>query len=277
MFLPSSMIVLKGRKEVLLQLKKVMFIFSILFISCLCFTTLVNAETLSENIEQTNDVVAENTKYYRLIINKNNSELMRQAGLGENSSVLVEITEEEFLNSSDADEPYSTSIENSTLKLTSRISKYTSDSYKYEAILEWKKIPSMRSYDIIGVGYYASVKQWGTVNLRQEYCTSDNYCGETQGYYQYTGANGSAAMFYLPSGSLKSLKQSMYAIVEKNTTLTIVEQLCKASYAHATKSVTYSQAKDFRVDSGGIILGDSIYYSYGTTANVETTWTGTWK
>lgn len=276
MFLTSSMIVLKGRKEVLLKLKKIL-VFSILLISCFGFTTFVNAETISEDIEQTNDVVAENTKYYRLIINKNNSDLMQLAGFGENSSILVEITEEEFLNSSAADEPYSTSIENSTLKLTSRISKYSNNTYKYEAIVEWKTIPSMRSYDIIGVGYYASVKQWGTVNLRQEYCTTDDYCGETQGYYTYTGANGSAAMFYLPSGSLKSLKQSMYAIVEKNTTSTIVEQLCKASYAHATKSVTYSQAKDFRIDAGGIILGDSIFYSYGTTANVNTTWTGTWK
>lgn len=258
-----------------MQLKKI-FVFSILFISCFCFTNIVNAENLNEDIELINEVVAENTKYYRLTINKNNSQLMQLAGFGENSSVLVEITEEEYLNSSDA-EPYTTSVENSTLKLTSRISKYTSDSYKYEAILNWKTIPSMRSYDIIGVGYYASVKQWGTVNLTQEYCTTDDYCSQTQGYYQYTGANGSAAMFYLPSGSLKSLKQSMYAIVEKNTTSTIVEQLCKASYAHATNSVAYSQAKDFFVDTGGIKLGDSIYYSYGTTANVNSTWTGTWK
>lgn len=260
-----------------MKLKKI-FIISILFISCFCFTKLVNAEVINDDIELIDEVVAENSKYYRIIINKNNSELMCLAGFGESSSIMVEITEEEYLNSAELAAPNeSASVENGTLKLTSKISKYTSDSYKYEAILEWKLIPSMRSYDILGVGYYASVKQWGTVDLTQEYCTSDDYCGETYSYYQYTGANGSAAMFYLPSGSLKSLKQSLRVIVEKNTTATIIEQLCKASFAHATKSVTYSQAKDFIVDSGGIKLGDSIFYSYGTTANVNATWHGTWN
>ena len=84
-------------------------------------------------------------------------------------------------------------------------------------------------------------------------------------------------MFYLPSGSLSSLKQTLEVEVEKtNSSSTIVEQVAVGDYSHATSSISYSNAKKFYVDVGGINLDSSIEGYYDSISAARATWTGTW-
>ena len=260
----------------------------VMLILMFCFTlsmSKVKAIDYSElNLAPGEEVVAETTKYYKTVTVISRSDLMIKANLGEISSITTEVTKEEYDNAPtdeelkmaprDVYENYST--ETAYKRLTSIITKYSNESYRYRAILEWKNIPKTRSYDIIGVGFYASVKVAATIDLINEYCRSANDCDETQGYYPYEGLNGGAAVFRLPSGTLTSLKQTLLVEVEKrNPSSTIVSQVCVADYSHATKSISYDRAKQFYVDTGGITLnGIKSYYDEMGTANAY--WEGTW-
>lgn len=253
--------------------QKYLIIFLLLFV---CFIANVNAENLLESSEL-EEVVAQTTKYYKTVTVLNNSSLMREANQGEVHSITTEISEEEY-NSISPDNnisPQSVSIETTYKKLAATISKYNSRYFKYSGKLTWKLMPSTRSYDIIGLGYFASVKLSDPIIFRQDYCTTDGVCNKTTSFYNYKGTNGSGAMFSLPSGSLSSLSQYIEILVEKtNSSTTVVEQELDADYAHAQKSISYNSAKDFYIDTCGIQPANSTYYDSINEATVK--WTGTW-
>ena len=235
----------------------------------------------AENDEM--ELVAENVKYYRTVTVLNNSEVMRNSNLGEVTSFTTEVTEEEY-NSVDVDS-YNTSnnsrgvseeiIETTYKKLHTTIySRYTI--YRYKVTLDWKLIPSTRSYDIIGIGHYASVKLSGEVDFLQSYCRSSSSCYKDSSYYTKTGRNGSGALFKIPHGTLTSLSQVLEFDVEKNITGTITSQLAVGDYSHATSSVNAIDAQAFTNDCSGIILPSAIKSSYDTIPSSDALWTGTW-
>lgn len=245
----------------------------ILFFVLLLVPFLVFAENDHE------EIVAENIKYYKTVTILNNSNVMKTANLGEMSSITTEISKLEYDSVPDEEvaSPYANvGVETTYKKLSITISKFGS-LYLYRAILDWKRIPSTRSYDIMGIGYYASVKPYSTIYLKQNYCTSSSSCYETTSFYQKVGANGAGAMFYLPSGTLTSLKQTLEVEVTKtNSSSTIVSQLAIGDYSHATSSISYSNAKKFSVDTGGIRLESSIENYYDSIGYASATWNGTW-
>lgn len=250
--------------------------FIILFITCIAT---VKAEAIIEMDDSVNEVVAETTKYYKTVTILNNSEIMTAAGMGELASITTEISEEEYMNAPiDGISPQSSSVTTDYKKLTSTISKYSTKHFKYSATLEWRNMPATRSYDIIGIGYYASVALAGGISYKQSYCNVDGNCySENAGYYVYKGSNGFGAMFHLPSGSLSSLSQSVSILIEKtNENTTIVEQACAADYSHATKTISYNTAKDFTIGMAGIKLGNSSYTYYDSMNAATAYWTGTW-
>lgn len=249
-----------------------------LFFVLLLFPILVAAA------EDEGEVVAIAEKYYKTVTILNNSEVMRAANLGEMSSITTEITKFEY-DSAQVEESSNNNIRSNVIsettettykKLTTTISQYA-DLYLYKSVLTWKNIPSTRSYDIMGIGFYASVKVFGSIYLKQDYCTSDDSCFESTSFYNEVGDNGAGAMFYLPSGSLSSLKQTLEVEVEKtNSSSTIVTQVAVGDYSHATSSISYSNAKKFYVDVGGINLDSSIEGYYDSISAARATWTGTW-
>ncbi len=254
--------------------KKYLIIFLLLFV---CFIANVNAENLLDDNEL-EEVVAQTTKYYKTVTVLNDSSLMRAANQSEVHSITTEISEEEY-NSISPDNnisPQSVSIETTYKRLTATISKYNSYYYKYKGDLTWKLMPSTRSYDVIGLGYFASVKLSGEIDFEQSYCTVNGVCDTiNSGYYNYKGVNGSGVVFPLPDMPLASLTQSIYILVEKtNSSTTVVEQELDADYAHAQKSISYSMAKDIYIDTCGIQPANYTYYDSMNEATVK--WTGTW-
>lgn len=248
----------------------------VLFFILLLTPFFVKAET-EERVK-----VAEDIKYFKTTTVLSNSEVMRAGNLGEVSSLTTEITEEEY-NSVDT----STANTNSSRGLISHeiettykrlaTTMYSGSIYfTYVTTLNWKLIPSTRSYDIIGIGHYATVQIDGNVRFDQNYCRSANDCYNSTSYYGPTFVNGAAAMFKVPSGTLTSLEQIIEIDVEKAVDYTIYEQIAVGDYSHATSSISYSNAQNFHIDCGGVRLDSSIEDYYDDIGETTATWTGSW-
>ena len=198
----------------------------------------------------------------------------------EKNSYTEEITKEEFDNYNlsiivplDYSNGY---IETNYKKMTSLIIKNGS-TFRYEVILEWKTMPSTRSYDIIGIGFPSSVKPESSITFRQNYCLTNGSCYTGVSHTPYIGVNGVGASFALPSGSLTSLKQTLYVeMIKTDNSSTILRQYAYGDYSHATKNISYSNSKKYMVSSGGIILDSSINNYYDSINTANATWTGTW-
>lgn len=249
-------------------MKKIsLFIIMLLAISPLCVSA-------SEN-----DQVS-TTKYYKTttIVNMNNSIYSLN---NENNSYTEEVTKEEYdnydPNSLLVPLDYSNGyIETNYKKMTSSIVRNGS-TFRYKVVLEWKTMPSTRSYDIIGIGFPASVKPESSLVSSQNYCFTNGNCYTGVSYTPYIGVNGVGASFALPVGSLASLKQTLYVeMIKADSSSTILRQYAYGDYSHATKSISYDNSRKYVVSSGGIILDSSIddYYDSINTANA--TWSGTW-
>lgn len=249
-------------------MKKIsLFIFMLLAFSPLCVSA-------SEN-----DLYS-TTKYYKTttIIDANTSTF----ALNDQSySYSEEITKEEYDNLDDNDLivplDYSNGyIETNYKKMTSSIVQNGS-TYRYKVVLEWKTMPSTRSYDIIGIGFPASVKPQSSIAFSQYYCFTDGTCNTSVSYTPYIGVNGVGASFGLPIGSLTTLKQTLYVdMIKSDSSSTIIKQYAYGDYSHATKTISYSNSTKYVVSSGGIVLDSTIndYYDSINTANA--TWSGTW-
>ena len=230
----------------------------------------VKAEEISN---EEGEIVAQAVKYYKTVTFKDS---VCKAAINNlcNNSVSYEVTKEEFDNS--PEEPIRSDglIETNYKRLTSTIESFYSY-YKYKANLYWKQIPSTRSYDIMGIGFYGSVKVLSNdVNFEQNYIKNGTSY-TTYSYYPQVFTYGAGCSFALPSGTLTYLTQDLDFLVEKNTTATIIEQLNAADYAHATSTISLNNSKKYTVSTLGIIHnGNSSYYDAIGTANAY--WYGTW-
>ena len=76
--------------------------------------------------------------------------------------------------------------------------------------------------------------------------------------------------------TLKSLSQKLYFdVAKKSNSSTIVSQVAVADYAHASKSISFSNSKKYTVGLSGIVLnGINTYYSNMNYA--KATWSGSW-
>lgn len=233
------------------------------FIACLLIPKISFAETLKDSI------VSETTKYYKTI---------SQDMYFEKNIETFEITEQEFNNSNDEGLTRNLDgyIETTYKKLTTTISK-SDNYYQYKAVLDWKSIPNIKSYDIIGIGFYQSVKVTGSVNFSQNYCLTNGNCYTSRVYTPQTFSSGAGASFQLPNnGNLSSLKQTLNFLVTKNADATIISQIASGDYSHATSSVTAANAKKYTVNANGISLDSSIANSYDSISFARATWSGTW-
>lgn len=224
-------------------------------------------------IVKAENIVAEDIKYYKTTTTLDDS---AYSVLGNTTiSYTEEITKEEY-DTADINTRNSTIIETAYKKLSVNIIA-ESDYFRYRAKLHWKNIPSRRSYDIMGIGHYASVKLGVSPDFYQEYCNVDGNCYTDQTHYRKISSGGFSVVFYLPSGSLSSLDQTLVGVMIKTTAnLTVTNQLAVADYAHAQKSVSFNDAKKHTMSFGGLHLDSSISSKYDEIPYAEATWSGSW-
>lgn len=108
------------------------------------------------------------TKYYKTIFRNGRLDVN---DVLQNTTKTIEISQLEYENASVKFQEQNL-VETTYKKLISSISK-NGNYFRYKAELQWKNIPSTRSYDIIGIGFYSNVSiKNNTLYFSQEYCTS---------------------------------------------------------------------------------------------------------
>ena len=240
-----------------------------LIIACCMMLLIIPFQVKANEIED-----LEITKYYKTITYENNDFVEQEI-----ITHTTEISKEEYDLADtriDLASTTSGSTETTYKKMTTSITKNGSF-YRYKVVLDWKTVPKVRSYDIIGIGFHASVTATDIMHFSQTSCKSTDNCSTTTAYTQYKGANGVGASFNVTDGDIISLSQTLYVDVKKtNSSATIIKQYAYGDYAHAVKTISKNNAKNYNVGIDGIILSSGIsdYYDSINTANA--TWTGTW-
>ncbi len=252
-----------------------------ILLALLFIPTLVSAE---EDDWEDYTLEGETTKYFKTIthynVSLNPTEIMNVLG-GNSYSETIEITEEEYemanvagMNSYNLNDM--TVIETTYKKMITQLYSYGSG-YRYKNQLVWKNFPSVRSYDIIAIGYYPSVTINGSVNFIQSFCVTGDGCYSNSNDYPQQFVGGISTVFKLPVGTLNSLDETIYFNVKKNTTSTIIEQVAAGDYSHATTSTALLNAVNHSViQDYGIALDSSIISNYDSMTAAVVHWYGSW-
>lgn len=216
--------------------------------------------------------VSSETKYFKVTTYNNSFNLL---SLQTPNSITEEISEKEYENVTLSSLlPQSATTETTYKKMITSISTNGSK-YRYSVQLNWKLMPSNRSYDIIGIGFYPSVKVDGKLNFSLNYMDNNGAHTSTTGT-SYIGNSGASVTFKLPSGNLNSLGAKLNFDVVKNTNATIITQKAFGDYSHAIKNVSLANAKNHTVNTNGIVLNGSIYDYYDSISSAVAVWNGNW-
>ncbi|GKU82581.1 hypothetical protein [Niallia sp. NCCP-28] len=230
----------------------------------------MDEEEYNLNKDLKGDIVAEDTKYIKVIENPeelNSSTLSKNTkGLNTteiNGSIVIELDEETFYKELEAEEQKmnlkasSSVIQTSYKKLTTSISKLSTNKYRITNNMTWKKLPSTREYDVTGIGinstYWAPVpdsqygKQTWTKYSHMYGTESGNATYNTSSANYKKGAGGYSLKMNLPNDSIgggaahktvKTMSNYMYYSVSP---LSKSGQLdAYGHYTHQNKSGTYS-------------------------------------
>ena len=206
--------------------------------------------------------ISETTKYYKTIYY--NYDIDSKKG----DSETIEVSKEEYDTADvNGNNKGPGTSETAYKKLTTYISA-SGSRYLYETQMFWKNIPSVRSYDVIAIGFLANVSQY--------YCDNYGYCTTGTSYISKTSSSGCGAVFKLPSGSLSVLTSELSFIVDKNTSSTITYQAAYGDYAHATSNITSTQAQNYSIGTSGIVFDSSVIGYFDSMAPAMATWSGSW-
>lgn len=217
-------------------------------------------------------IVSENIKYYRTITNYSLDARIICASI-------YNITEQEYTseNTSEIVIPQGNGyVETNYKKVTTQIIA-VAGKYRYKTSVEWKSIPSTRSYDIIGIGIDTSVYIYSGITFQQNYCYSNGICSSSNTSTIKNSSTGGAALFKLPaSSSITTMSSYIYFTIDKSSSTTISELYAYGDYSHATTTTYSSYSSKYTINKAGINLDSSIINSYDAIPVSKASWIGSW-
>lgn len=232
----------------------------------------------NKDIEAT--VVSEDTKYVKMTTTWRNGIKYYTSAVLTEEEIMEELRHEQPTGPSRASGNYYNAVSYSNyIVLTSRIANIDDTYMRYKVDMYWLQMPSVRSFDIIGIGIEPSKVEIGTNPVfRQNYTDSGGNELYSTTYYPKEGSTGGAAMFELPSGSLTDLDALYYFQVKKiNPNATIDGLVATGDYAHANTSVTDNVYYHYSINYGSGIFIDGTYYNYyDTVPEAFATFLGSW-
>ena len=160
-------------------------------------------------------------------------------------------------------------------KLTTTIVS-VNNKYRYKVTLEWKVMPSTRSYDILGIGMYQDVTISSSLYFQSNYCYSPGNCSSNGVNTQKVTSTGATVIYKLPSATVVSMDSYLYFDVSKNVNYTITQLDAAGDYSHATSTISLNNAKNHTIDAGGIHLNSSISGYYDSMPTALATLTCSW-
>lgn len=161
-------------------------------------------------------------------------------------------------------------------QMTTTISKLSNGKFRVKNTLVWKKIPKVRSYDIIGIGHLSNVKKSSDIKYKITYCVSNDCSSDSTNGNIFSSATGSTVTFKVPNSNITTLEIYMYYEIGKNTNSIIKQLNIYGDYSHATSSVTKLNAAKHKINTSGILLDSSIENSYDSINCSVAKWTGNW-
>ena len=239
----------------------------------------MDLQQFNENKNLKGQILMKNTKYYKVeayypneLFIKNNMPLVKN----------TEITQSEYESISFNDITTMSPVNTNYKTMTTSIINPNNGNYRYKNSLQWKKIPKVRSYDIIGIGIESN-KVYGldtTKNLRAIFSyEKDKACKAeivTTGTWSLS-PNGYSVKFKLPFKSYDTwtaLNINMYFDVRKTINSTINVLNAYGNYRHAT-SIIPDSSFSFSITAFGIIsIGGSYESNYDTISTSQATLTG---
>lgn len=227
-----------------------------------------------ENKNLIGNVVSTNDKYYKVVINYDNNNNFV-------STKTEEINEQTYNSGNMITNPINQRSSNgytetSYKKMTTQII-LLSFGYRFKNTVEWKNIPSTRSYDIIGIGIDNSVYISSDIVFQQNYCYSSGSCSSSNVSVIKNSTTGGAALFNLPtSSSITSMNSYIYFMVGKTSNNTLNSMYAYGDYAHAVKNTSSSNSSYYTINKTGLSLYSSIVDKYDEIPVAKATWTGTW-
>lgn len=219
---------------------------------------LVNAQKYDISYDEENyRLVSVSEKYYKTIYNYNSSTKYNYSQKIAALPVTIEISKEEYDAADESNaSPFGVDVTGQTeyKKLTSSILE-NSSKYMYKAVLDWKKMPVVRSYDILAIGFNQNVKATN-IMYNTHYCLNNGFCYDNSNYYVNKSSYGVGVSFKLPESSdVNVLKNTLTLYMDKNVSgATIKVQRAAADYSHAIKSISYNLSHSYSVNLNGISL-----------------------
>lgn len=167
-------------------------------------------------------------------------------------------------------------IETEYKKMTTQIISLQGK-YRYKISLDWKTVPKVRSYDIIGIGIDTSVYIYSDIVFQQNYCYSNGSCSSSNLSLLKQSSTGGAALFSLPSStSVKTLSSYLYFTVDKSSTGTLNNLYAYGDYSHATENTNTSYINNFTINKAGINLNSASVSKYDAIPVSKASWSGAW-
>lgn len=219
--------------------------------------------TFNENKDLNASLKATTSKYYKSIYTDLNG-----------NPQTVEITESEYNNT--VNNQIRGFVETEYKRMDAYISQIDNTYFRYKTTTRWKNMPSVRSFDIIGLAFEGNeVYMPGIVRFQFNYCISNGTCYADGTFYnKIKYYNGGSAVYKFPTNAI-SMTAMLYYDVAKNTTNTITTQLIHGDYAHAITQVNADIYNNHTMTNAGLALGTSTGY-YDAIPCVDTGWVGSW-
>lgn len=223
----------------------------------------MDEDTFNENKNLNAELVSVNSKFYKSIYTDLNG-----------NPQIVELTEAEYENeSSNQMRGY---VQTEYKRMDAYISQIDNTYFRHKVTLNWRRMPVVRSYDIIGLAFENDdITIPGIINFTYYYCIDTGDC-YTDGsyYYKSKNYNGGSVAFKFPNSAISMSVKLFYDVI-KDTNETITSQVIHGDYAHATENVDYAIFSNHTMTRGGLALGTSTPY-YDSIPCVDTGWVGTW-
>lgn len=211
----------------------------------------MDKKTYLSNKDLDAKLISQTTRYYKTI----------SSAYGK--SYDIEVTKEEYNNSKDNNQIRG--IVNTTYKRIISSIAQNGNKYRYTVTTSWKQMPSVHSYDIIGIGFDDDVYISSSVYFSYTYANSNAvYTTSTTYYNKKSTSTGGAAVYKIPD-NIVSLSATLYYDVSKDTSSTITLLSICGDYAHATSNVPVSNVSDYGISIYGISLGSTLGGYYDAT------------
>lgn len=266
-------------------MKKIRIVLLLLVVSIFIFPFFVNAENVNKNQydEEHAILIDKTTKYLKTVTVYENIERDSYGNIKNGdviSSDTYELTKEEYeaSNFENTEVTRGSTTITANYKIMTTTLTYSNGVYRYRNQVNWTTFPSVRSFDVIGIGHYSDVTISGTPSFVLEYYTLSGAHFTTYFYTAQSWSRGDSATFNLPLPNLSSLTITYSYDVQKVGSGTITSQVAVGDYAHGIdSSLTLSQALNHEVIQGlGICHNSSVANKFDTMPEAATYWSGTW-